>query len=421
MLRPEYRRRSVVLDTGYMRGRGSAIADMLTGYYRDSLPGAVQLAAACPPARLSDSGLGVLRCARDALTDAGREEFPGIEALELAALGRLALAGGDGHEAAAYATGLDYLLVTETVPGMVAEGWQLDLGAVRRWLGEDAAAPLTAAVAAARAGRRQASEHARARVAGRERQSDELTRARDTLAEALRLAVAQIEPRRIGSLTSTRKASAAGVRGVLGKLRGEVRACRSPGRLDELAARAAGPLADAQAIAAEARAELGRRDSARQEAARQRQADTRTARHARQIEAARNKSVTAARSQALSEVTARARQLEQLYRRTSTKHGESPLAVLRDLDVLYHAEPPPAPSPPGAMRRALRALTPPDPGRLHVRGHPELSFPGSALRQWGPQTRAAIAPVLAGLHASEDQLRAQLGRKPRQNRPALNR
>lgn len=296
LLRQEYRRRCVVLDAGYMRGRGDAIEDMLSAYYRTARPGGLCLALLQPPAeRLSGEGLAVLQLARAALTEAGRAEFPGVDALELAALGRLALTGSTDHRAAAYATALDYLHASETVPGQVTEGWQLDLAAVRRWLGQEAAGPLAAAVQAARAGRQQAARQARCRVAEREQLADDLTRARDALAERLRLSSVALQPRKLGPLSDTRKADAGGIRGLLGKLRGEAAACRSAARLAELTARAAAPLADAERITAEATAELERRQRERREADHQRRDATRAAAEARKLQAAHRRAVLAGR------------------------------------------------------------------------------------------------------------------------------
>ncbi len=426
-LRPEYRRRCAVLDTGYMRGRGGAIEDMLTGYYRSARPGVLRLDQLQPPAaRLSDEGLAVLRLVRDALTDAGREEFPGVDALELAALGRLALAGTGDHRTAAYATGLDYLLVTDTVPGQVAPGWQLDMAAVRRFLGDDAAGPLAAVVDAARTGRDQAAAHARTQAAGRGMVADDLTRERGALAERLRLAAAAIEPRRLGALGDDRKADAAGVRGVLGKLRKETQDSRSAARLTELADRAAGPLADAARIASEISAEKDRRDRERQQAAQQRAYDAQAAARARELAKAQRRAVIARQRGELAQVTARAKHLEALYRRTSTKAGDSPLDILRELDRVYYVPPSALAAPSGKAARALeRAVLGPPQGLWVVRGDGAASFPGRdrtcpALGQWGDGTRAALAPELAQLHAWEDNLCIQLGRPPRKGRPQVS-
>src|SRR6266536_38815 len=217
LLRPEYRRRSVVLDTGYMRGRSHEIEDMLTGYYQAARPGALSLdRLTLPAARLDDRGRAVLRSVRHVLTEAGREEFPGVEAIELVTLGRLALMGSDDHALAAFATTLAYLQVTATVPGQVVEGWQPDMRALREQLGDGAAA-LAGAVERGRAGRALAVRHARGAVVDQEKLSDDLTADRDELGERLRLAAAAIEGRKLGGLDDDRKAKAAGVRGALAK------------------------------------------------------------------------------------------------------------------------------------------------------------------------------------------------------------
>jgi hypothetical protein len=304
---------------------------------------------------------------------------------------------------------------------MVAEGWHLDLDAVRRSLGDDAAGPLASAVDAARKGRQQARQQARAQVVDRERQSDDLTRERHKLAEKLRLAAALLEPRRLRPLTDKRKADAAGVKAVLGSLRTEVMACRAPARLGELADRATAPLADAEAIAREVRSVLADRERSAKDAQYQRQAQAASAKRAREIQQALKKSIRQARSQELADVTRTAKQLERHYHRTTTKPGEHPIDVLRDLGVLYCAKPPAAPSPTRLVERVARAVAGPPAGRWHVRDHPAVSFTYGELTKWGARTQTAIRPVLADLYAREDQLCAELGRVPRQGRPDLHR
>lgn len=426
LLRPEYRRRCAVLDTGYMRGRGGILEDMLTAYYRDARPGMLRIDQLTPPAdRLSGTGLDVLRLVRDVLTDAGREEFPGVDALELAALGRLALAGTGDHRAAAYATGLDYLLVSETVTGQVAHGWQLDMAAVRRFLGDDAAGPLAVVVDAARAGRERATAHARAQAVDREKIADDLTHDRDALAERLRLAAAAIGPRRLGMLGDDRKADAAGVRGVLGKLRRETLDSRSAARLGEVADRAGAPLADAALIAREVAAERDRRDRERQQAAQQRAYAAQAAARAREQAKASQRAAIARQRAELAQVTDRAKQLEALYLRTTTRDGERPLDTLRKLDRVYYVPPAALAAPSGKVARAVeRAFLGPPEGSWHVRGNDAVSFPGRdymcpTLAHWGEGTRTALAPELAVLHAWEDNLRYQLGRPPRKGRPQV--
>jgi hypothetical protein len=209
--------------------------------------------------------------------------------------------------------------------------------------------------------------------------------------------------------------------GVLRKLGDEVRACRAPGRLGELADRAAGPLVDAGRIAQEVRAQPDYQERAKKDAAAQREADKASAARARQFEQARRKSVRAANSAALAEVTARARELERIYRRVGTSAGEHPVDVLRDLRVIRYLAAPAAPKPAGIFERIGRAVTGPASGRWHSTADSAVSFPYAALTQWGDGTRDAIRPVLAALHAQEDRLRAQLGSRSRQNRPDLTR
>ena len=413
LLRPEYRRRSVVLDTGYMRGRSHEIEDMLTGYYQAARPGALSLdRLTLPAARLDDRGRAVLRSVRHVLTEAGREEFPGVEAIELVTLGRLALMGSDDHALAAFATTLAYLQVTATVPGQVVEGWQPDMRALREQLGDGAAA-LAGAVERGRAGRALAVRHARGAVVDQEKLSDELTAARDELGERLRLAAAAIEGRKLGSLDDDRKAKAAGVRGALAKIRRETMQCRSAGRLGELADRAAVQLEAAGQITRYLAAERARRDRETSAAALERQQDT----AARKRDLAVRSAQAARQRDQLSRATATARQLEALYRRTTTRPGEKPLAVLASLELVTYQPRP------RAERKNWRTLMDNKPGGdWHVPGE-TVSFPGwpgacAALARWGPGTRAVLTPWLLAWHAQEDNLRAALGRAPRR-RPAI--
>jgi hypothetical protein len=409
LLRPEYRRRSVVLDTGYMRGRGHEIEDVLTGYYQAARPGALSLDRLTPPAaRLDDRGRAVLRSVRHVLTEAGREEFPGTEAVELATLGRLALMGSDDHALAAFATTLAYLQVAATVPGQVIEGWQPDMRALRAQLGDGAAA-LAGAVDRGRAGRAAAIRHARGAVVGQEKLSDELTAARDELGERLRLAAASIEGRKLGGLDDDRKAKAAGVRGALSRIRRETMQCRSAGRLAELADRAAAPLEAAGHITAYLASQRARRDQDRNDAALQRQQDTAARSRDRDMRAAQ----AARQREQLTRASATARHLESLYRRTTTRPDEKPLTVLSALElVTYEARP----QPERKSWRMLAASQPP--GDWRVPGEP-VSFPGwpgycAALSRWGPGTRAVLMPWLLAWQTQENNLRTQLGRKPRQ-------
>lgn len=165
---------------------------------------------------------------------------------------------------------------------------------------------------------------------------------------------------------------------------------------------------------------LDNRERARQQAQDERRDAAASARRAREVEQARKKSVREARRRNLAEVTGSAKSLERHYQRTTTRPGEQSAAILRDLGVLYYAAPAAAPPPTGMMERVARAVAGPPAGRWHVHGHPAVSFIHKELTRWGAGTRAAIRPVLADLHAREDQLRAELGRVPRKDRPDLH-
>jgi hypothetical protein len=444
-LRQEYRRRSVVLDTGYMRGRGEEIEAMLERFYAQPPQRArLDLARLVPPAdRLNDRAREVLRSVRRALTEAGREEFPGVQALELAALGRAALDPDTDQVMAAYATAIDYLLVTETVPGQVVEGWQLDMAAVHAAFGDEAdVEALGAVIDQARTERARVKAGARRAVVARQVDDDELTAERATIAARLKRVSDSIEGRRLGVLTGEQRDAAKGVRAVLVKLGKQVADSRSRAALAELTDRAHEPLAAAQSIAQAAARERARladeqRRTARESAENKRQA-VRSRTLTRKAEQARKGRLR----EALADLVEEARPLETLYRRTGT--GGNPLTALTALRV--NGTPllvfTPGPQSAAALDATLTILgavgtlmartdTRPSPaprrgrpGTWQVTGTGRV-FPGyadhcPALAAWGQNTRAVLTPALAALHTAEDQIRGELGVKPRQTRPRLD-
>jgi hypothetical protein len=384
LLRPEYRRRSVVLDTGYTRGRAAIFEELMTaGHHATASPGALPLTALRPPAaRLNDRGLEVLRSVRDMLTAAGAEEFPGMAALELAALGRLALTGGDDHALAAYATGVCYLQVTATVPGQVIDGWEADAATIRGWFGE-AGASLADAIERGRAGRELARRTLGTATVERARLSDELTVSIGALGERLRLAATHLQPRRLVGFTDEQKAEAAGVKSGLDKLRSQAAAVRSEESLAAMTARSAPWLTAAAEMTQRVAALAAQAERDRQVTATARRLETaernseraqRTAAERGAREAARQR--TAALGAALVQVRAKARPLESDYRRGQRSDERI-----------------------SAARRSFRAWSDDD---------------ARAKRRM-----IEIDGLLRELHRQEDELVTLLGRRPRQNRLTL--
>lgn len=117
-------RRSVVLDTGELGGLLRDIDEDMRRLFsvEGSIP-RLDLGKLRPPLKLQDVHYKALRDAlKAALTDEGWR-LADVEAVSRLALGRIALMGGDAPiEQACLATALDYLVVTETVPGHVRGG-----------------------------------------------------------------------------------------------------------------------------------------------------------------------------------------------------------------------------------------------------------------------------------------------------------
>ncbi len=182
--RPEYRRRAIVLDSGFMQGRGQEIEDMLLDFYERADPAdRIALDRLKPPPKLHPDARKVLQSVTGCLTDLGRQDLPGVRALEMAALGRCALFGTEAdHIFAALATGIDYLIVTSTLPGRVDPAWGARVAAVREHLdGGGQADQLAAAID--RAERVAAEQHDSAHEARRCKAHADLT----VLAEAAHL------------------------------------------------------------------------------------------------------------------------------------------------------------------------------------------------------------------------------------------
>jgi hypothetical protein len=420
LLREEYRRRSVVLDTAYAEHRGTDIGRALTGYYEQGRPPYLDLAALpTPPVRLPPSALAALDAVTEALTPDGQLTLPSRRMLEAAALGRAALAGDItelGLTWAAYGIGVAYLTVTEQFPGEVNPGWALDFSALRSYLnGHGDLDTLEQVVTASRAA--QAQAHARVHQSRVEREVEDLDLVKDrsALAEQLRLAAEDLDGRKVPLAHD--KPTAAGLRAQLKTMRVEVQNCKSSQRLEDLRAIASVPLAEA--VALRGRLDKVTQDRLREQrdAVTQRQHDktvaaqhaaTATAQHRRQQHALRA-DLTATRRQA--------RTVEKLWNRHSTSSTDRPWEVLAEMDVLrFHANPQPAGN---GVRALLANYASAGQGIWVVTGARGVSFPGTRsecpeLRAWGENTRAALLPWLLELHRHEDALLQRIpGGRPR--------
>lgn len=116
VLRPEYRRRSLIIDTRFMRERRSEVELFISEAYRMTESPVISLDDVTPLiTQISDDARTILRSVPELLTDAGREEFPGTPFMETLVFGYCGLYGTIDQKEAAYAVGLAYLRTAETV------------------------------------------------------------------------------------------------------------------------------------------------------------------------------------------------------------------------------------------------------------------------------------------------------------------
>lgn len=446
VLRPEYRRRSAVLDTGFMRSRRTEIERLLTEYYATTQRPRLSLERLRPPDQLAPQARIVLEQASRALTEQGALEFPGIRTLELATLGRCALIGPDAdHRLAAFSVALDYLQVTETVPGQLHPGWQPDAAVLREHFGASAEAMLEAQ----ERGRRE-REQQRASVVHQRNQkaSDTLAVERQAheLAAKMRGLRDRLDGRRITQEPDATRERAAGLRTVLSKLATQAANISTASALEDLRAQASAHVADAETLAVEIERATQRRAQEKRDQARQEQEEReRLANLARMERRRHEQQIRDQKDQArgaLEVLRAAARDLEQLYQRSHNRPGEDAFTTLRDYRLegrpLITWRPRPSLAPrvtadSGPKQYALSFLaaigegltaTDTPPGRWQVTTEPRLSFPGTArscpdLSSWGANTRAVLAVYLTFLHQQEDKLTDFLGVRRRTRRPVI--
>jgi hypothetical protein len=420
-LRPEYRRRSVVLDTGGMVHRGGDLDDLLRAFYAstaatDRLP----LERLVPPATLEPRALDVLRSVRNVLTDAGKSEYPS-RGLEMATLGRCALMGpGADHELAAFATSVAYLQATESVPGQVVDGWMQPLGDMRAAFGE-AGTSVAAALERGQAERAQVMAIATDAHRRRARIDVGIREAGEVLAERCRQQITALHGNKI---TPDRRPEAAGLRRTLRTFATTAAQVSTAASLAEVTAAAAEPLERARQLVVEVTGGRLATEQAARDAQRQAQTDRAVA-----VDERRRAKVAAVERRRqmegfLAGVVAAAKPLEALYERTTTRPRETPLDVLLDLKVngvaLLTYRPPAAVEP----ARGVRWLFQSQPtGTWHVTDARAVfagtSYSCPALAAWGPETRSVLAPALVVLYGREDQLRAELGTVRTRRRPQV--
>lgn len=390
-------KRCVLLDAGAMREQLRDLGPRLRGYYANHQAGQLVLDKIVPPAHAAPSAVAIWQAVQDTLMPARRDEFPDERALDLLALGYAALRGctdddADGLDLAAIYAAIDWHACASTVPGLLDHDGaplQVQLEEAHRQLysGRSDFASLEAALAAQDAGAQARAVAARERTRARVRVADDVVRGRGELAEQLRLAAAALDARKV---PDPHKATAAGLRSVLGKQRTQAQLLTLPESLDEARLRAEEPLAEADALAARIVAERAATQRARDDARAVEQQSRREAAAATKQQTAYQRQLRShAKAQARAQLTA-AREvlkaLEQLYRRTRTKPDESPLSELAQLNVVhYQADPAVA-----AIERPKgwrRMFAGPDPWPGNWVAHDGSSYPGSprqcpALASW---------------------------------------
>jgi hypothetical protein len=397
VIRAEYRRRAVVLDTsplkGQLRGAYAAMRSVFGALPR------LRLDAMRPPAAElpSDLRAKVLGALAEGLTEAGYDQLD-ERAIELMALGRVPLVGGDVR-IAAFATAADYLTCARTVDeAQSGIPWAINeaLGADPAVLGPNLAAA-----------------------------ADEATRRR---VEA-----------RSAEESLTHRVQAQGVRAVLSRLLEQTTHKRTDESLSLVRDQTVAPLREARELLENVAAER-RQDEQNETQRKQQLASDRYQRMARaqaeRTDRDRRRQIKAAAASELPDLVAECRKLEGLYRRTKSPSGERADRVLASYRlpgsshhlVAWREADPPAPPPVGAG--AFRKM-----GHVFMAGargrgwwvspwDESVAFAATqnyceALRSWGPDTRRVIVALLRVLHEREDELRAVAGRKPRANRPSL--
>lgn len=437
---PAVARRCVVLDTG--RRASTPPADLARiGAAADQLDPAdrLPLDTFTMPTQADPEALETLaEFLEHALTDAGRDITPDAAALEPLARACHALDPEGIPVPVAVATVLtSYLTVVESIPGQVRPEWAPSLAA---WAEDnDHAGPavrsVRRAVAAAETERdraRQAAAVARAEITAA---ADTITEQATAAAERCRLAEQRLDGRALTArgATADQKAEAAGLRKRLRDCRDELARVRSTEGLARATSRAAEPLRRgtdlADRIDAEHYAHQDRTRAEREHQTEQRRAAAADRRAARRAEREHHRRTVAGMRSTLTQLRATVRVWEKHYARPDGSTTPAPLDVLTDPRrplLTYEIRATSEPAPAGVFGRLLDRLATTEPGtwRTLNDGQP-ITFPGSpnrcpALTTWGPNTRAVIGPFLAYLHATEDELVAQLGTKPRAERLTLD-
>jgi hypothetical protein len=424
-LRPEYRRRSVVLDAGYAVSQRAQLRAALADHTPPARPPR-PLQALVLPERLPHGCRSVLRSVEQLLTEDGLALLPNPHRdLEAVALGRAALLGaGADLGLATWSTAVAFLTVASTVPGLVDDGWRAPLEAIRGAYvdrGVDVElADLVRAVEHAELLQDRIAAEARARRLNREATGLVFVGARARLVAELEQAEAGLR-----QVPRSDRTAARGIRAQLVDLRRQASQSRTADRLDDVHRLASEPLAAAVALRHAIEDERQRVAEAREQRARQGSEARALAAEHRRIGAAQQRARQAQLRDQLSALRATAKRLEQLHARSTTQPGESALQTLRGVALPgghrlleYVAHPREVRGATGVVLEALSGARR-HPGLWRSTADHALNFPGgptscAALATWGPATRAVLEAALRRLYEAEDLLQRSAGGRGRQ-------
>ena len=363
--------------------------------------------------------LSMLKAATDALTEDGRARVD-RRLFELAMLGRAARYGlGPGDELAgvAYFAAVDVLVVTETVPGLVSDDWEIQFDVAAACWGD---VPGLAAVAAVARRREELRGHVeRKRTA--QRKGDEL-RDLDLTGEraALRSELDEAS-KAITRVPSANRRAAAGVRAQLRQLRDAAGDARSLVRLDEVRALATPILSQAFELQDAIAAERRQREQIKADQAAQREAERVEDRRRLAAERANEKAVAKQQAENARRARAARTELGRLRARTTTRPAEDVAGHLVELGVLrreierYVVDIPPLPGA-SIVARARRQPKPLPEKRERQRSvfvdASGRSYNHHQLAAWG--SRPVLSVIDAALEALDTRERpAVTGNRPK--------
>jgi hypothetical protein len=436
-LRPEYLRRAITLDVGSDRTSTAHLEEALTAFYEPDRAwrGRFLLEQLAPTAHEAPDVRGFLASVPMVLTEEGIERFVGAGPLEALVLGRSPLYPGVGLGQLAVVTVTDYLTCLESIEGLVTPDWYDVVERVADRLEGAGRAEVEARISAARQARSQQAETVRRATVRQEVETLEHIKHRSAFIEGLTIRYDRLDGRGLHKDFRDNEKLRSDTRGVRDQIRRLIASAANVGpyRLEELKGVAQGPMAGADELWRSneqfKRQEKQRREEDEQTKAADRQRRAFLATQVKLREQARKESLR----RRLAEIQDNLRLLEGYWRRRSSRKGEdTPLAILRGLDVdgqpvIIFRELEPLERERGfrGFFTFLGNAVIAGQGTWHSPHDPSIRFPGTAttcpaLATWGPATQRVLGPVIATMHTIEDQLSAELGRPVRRRRPSVS-